>query len=116
MARPLFEISVEALFQSSYGKVFVRDLDPLRQDLNRSLCSVSVQDLCTGLLASSLYKLPIRGLSARFVSKLSAQARYESSLGKIAVRPVRDFVARSLYKLPKRGLLTTFEDVFVQTL
>jgi hypothetical protein len=41
LARPLYEISVEALYKSSLGKIYVRDL------LARSLQQISMECLCT---------------------------------------------------------------------
>ena len=66
-------------------------------------------------MAGYLHELPVKGLLARSVSDISAQALYKSSLGKISVRDLfarpqykistRGLVARSLYKFPKRVLL-----------
>jgi hypothetical protein len=85
LARNLYEVSVEAVAKSPLGKISVSDL--LARSPQICICNVSVQDPYIGcLLASSLYKLLIRGVLARSVSEISAQALYKSSFGKILVR------------------------------
>ena len=76
MARSFGEISVQALYQSSLGKIYVRDLLARAQQI----------------YAMSPYKISIRGPLARYVSEIPAQALYKSTLGKISVR---DLLARA---------------------
>ena len=122
--RSLYEISAQAINNSSLGTADVRD--HLARSLQQILCNVSVQDLhkrCPGkilvqdlyksLLARlskrSLYKLSIRALLARSVQetswqdsgKIPLQDLYKSSLCKISAQalykrpPCQDLCARS---------------------
>ena len=63
--RSLFEVSVEAVYKSSLGKISVRlkgSLGKISTDLHAMpLYEISIR----GLLARSLHKLPKRGLLAR---------------------------------------------------
>ena len=76
----------QALYKSSLGKIYVRDL------LARSLQQISMQCLRTRSpqevprqdLIRSLYPIFIKVLLARSVSEISAQALYKNSLGKIS--------------------------------
>ena len=90
------------------------NLDKISADLYAmSLCEIFL----TGLLARSLYKLPIRsirGLLARSLEEISVQAIYKASVGKIYVR---DLLARSLYKISMQCLCArSLEEVSWQAL
>ena len=90
------------------------NLDKISADLYAmSLCEIFL----TGLLARSLYKLPIRsirGLLARSLEEISLEALQKSFVGKISLR---DLLARSLYKISKRSLCTrSLQDISCQDL
>ena len=116
LPRSLYEISVQALYKSSLGKIYARDLlarslqqismqclctrspkedkrGVLAISLCETLCKISVQDLCHGSLGKTL-----EGISAQTLYlRTFWQNLYKRSLVKI-------FATRSLYELSVQDL------------
>jgi len=90
LARSVSEISAQALYRSSLGKI------------STGLYAMSLlQDLYKRSLGKISAQAPYRRSLA--FEEISVQALYKTSFGKISVR---DFLARSLYKISIRALCT----------
>ena len=89
-------VLAQNFYQMSLGKIsFVEAAQNLYGFFWQDLCKGPLGKISTDLYTMSMHKLPIRGLLARSVSEISAQALHRSSLGKIST----DLYAVSLDKI-----------------